>query len=58
MCFGCEARAIYDLLSELCGNLLDGSILCLGDNEPHIDDEEKLQYDENDENIWADRHLQ
>jgi hypothetical protein len=42
---------------ELSGDLLDGSILGLGDDEPDVQDEEDLDDDEDDEDVGADRQL-
>ena len=45
------------LLPELCGDLLDGSILGLGNFPPNVENETYLHDNENDKNVGAHRKL-
>ena len=49
---------VLNLLPELSGHLVDGSVLCLWDNEPDVGDEDNLGHHEDDEYVGSNSKLE
>ena len=53
----CHVLYVPGLFPELCGDLVNGSVLGLGDSQEHVDDEEDLDHNEHHEDPGATEHL-